>query len=329
MKRSFSDPTLYDAYEYNKLLYNNIILDVSFSFLQPYPVIYGDSNWVTGVGSNPAHINNMVQNKMFYLLSQGGSQNNVTVSGIGIHKAANIAYRAMCVYSDINTTWSDSRDNFYDAAKDLYGINSCEARETRNAWAAVGIGTASYESCNPPVSATISGSLYLCNDDNETYTANPSGGTGVYSYNWYVDYGNGWYHVSSFSSVTLWGYNNPPDTDLELKLVVTSGTEQCTVYKSILVYDCGYRSFNVYPNPANDILNISIPADDIGDALSFESKKDAVNVSIMNSMGDIYYSGSYYSTDFTIPVGDIPEGLNIISVRIGDKRYSKHVIFSH
>lgn len=106
------------------------------------------------------HRNSGVQNKWFYLLSTGGSgvndkNNSYSVTGIGIQKAAIIAYFNL-------TTQLYEFSNHYDAyygslavAQVAYGINSQEYLSVREAWYAVGIGTA------PSSNATCSGTTTL------------------------------------------------------------------------------------------------------------------------------------------------------------------------
>ncbi|MES2726388.1 MAG: M4 family metallopeptidase [Bacteroidota bacterium] len=131
-----------------------------------HPFYYLDVNtWSPVVNCTPSrsndncgiHINCGVQNKWFYLLSMGGSQliyiNNTlqparTVSGIGIDKAARIAYYAMTNfinYNASNTTFDAVRASTINAAKILYGYCSNEYIQTCRAWYAVNVGT----SCDP------------------------------------------------------------------------------------------------------------------------------------------------------------------------------------
>ena len=68
------------------------------------PNTYFGENWVTGTSDNGGvHTNSGVQNYWFYLLTEGGSSSNdnlesYTVTGIGMEKAAQIAYRNLSVY---------------------------------------------------------------------------------------------------------------------------------------------------------------------------------------------------------------------------------------
>jgi len=118
------------------------------------PNAYGDpdtylgTNWYTGSGDNGGvHYNSGVQNKWFYILSVGESGTNdngssYNVTGLGMNKAAEIAYRNLTVYLGTNSQYSDARAGAIQAAKDLYGAGSAEEIATTNAWYAVGVGAA-------------------------------------------------------------------------------------------------------------------------------------------------------------------------------------------
>jgi len=110
------------------------------------PDTYGGTNWYTGSGDNGGvHINSGVQNKWFYILTEGESGtndlgNSYSVTGIGIDKAAAIAYRNLSVYLSVNSQYSDARAGAIQSAIDLYGAGSAEEIATTNAWYAVGVG---------------------------------------------------------------------------------------------------------------------------------------------------------------------------------------------
>lgn len=91
------------------------------------------------------HTNSGVQNYWFYLLSEGGSGVNdkgdsYQVSGIGVVKARQIAYRSLRCYLCPKSTYIDARKASIKAAKDLYGTCSFEAQQVSKAWYAVGVG---------------------------------------------------------------------------------------------------------------------------------------------------------------------------------------------
>ena len=119
------------------------------------PDTYLGTNWVSVVGCTPSnnndqcgvHTNSGVLNHWFYLLTVGGSGTNdvggsYNVSGIGMTKAGNIAYRLESVYLSANATYADARTNAIQSAIDLHGAGSAEEIAVTNAWHAVGVGNA-------------------------------------------------------------------------------------------------------------------------------------------------------------------------------------------
>jgi bacillolysin len=110
-----------------------------------HPDTYMGTYWYTGPGDNGGvHYNSGVLNFWFYLLTVGGSGVNdhsfsYNVTGIGMDKAAAIAYRLNTVYLTPTSEYYDARVLGVQAAEDLYGIGSNEAIQTANAFAAVGL----------------------------------------------------------------------------------------------------------------------------------------------------------------------------------------------
>ncbi len=117
-----------------------------------HPDTYGGTYWYTGGGDNGGvHYNSGVLNHWFYLLTVGGTGVNdhsvsFNVSGIGMDKAAAIAYRLNTFYLISTSEYYDARILGIQAAEDLYGIGSNEAIQTANAWTAVGLYAST---CNP------------------------------------------------------------------------------------------------------------------------------------------------------------------------------------
>ena len=90
------------------------------------------------------HFNCGVQNYWFYLLTEGGSGINdigvnYEVNGIGLTKAAKIAYRNLTVYLTSNSEYADAVNGSIQASIDLYGVNSNEVQQVKNSWEAVGL----------------------------------------------------------------------------------------------------------------------------------------------------------------------------------------------
>jgi Zn-dependent metalloprotease len=91
------------------------------------------------------HTNSGVMNFWFYLLTEGGTGVNdngdsYNVNGIGMDKAAQIAFRTLTSYLTPNSPYSDARLYSIQAATDLFGACSDEVIATTNAWYAVGVG---------------------------------------------------------------------------------------------------------------------------------------------------------------------------------------------
>lgn len=110
------------------------------------PDTYKGTNWYTGTSdSGGVHTNSGVLNYWYYLLTVGGSGTNdkgfaYSVSGIGIDKAAAIAYRTLTTYLVPTSVYADARTYSIKAASDLYGATSNEVTQVTNAWNAVGVG---------------------------------------------------------------------------------------------------------------------------------------------------------------------------------------------
>lgn len=118
------------------------------------PDTYGGTNWVNVNCGTPTqtndycgvHTNSGVLNHWFYILSVGKTGSNdigssYSVSGIGIDKAAQIAFRLESVYLSANSTYADARTSGIQSAEDLYGVGSPEVIATTNAFYAVGVGS--------------------------------------------------------------------------------------------------------------------------------------------------------------------------------------------
>ncbi len=109
------------------------------------PDTYKGDFWFTGSSDNGGvHTNSGVQNFWYYLLVNGGSGVNdngfsYNVTGIGLTKAAAIAYRNLTVYLTSSSNYSDAYLGALDAATDLYGAGSAEYNAVSDAWDAVGV----------------------------------------------------------------------------------------------------------------------------------------------------------------------------------------------
>jgi len=157
--------------------------------LIPQPDSYGGEFW-RNPNCNPdqnndlcgVHINSGVQNYWFYLLAEGGSGtndsgNSYNVQGIGIDKAAQIAYRNLVSYLNNNSNFQDAKNGSIQAATDLYGSCSDEVQAVISAWNAVNV---SADTCAPPCTVGAA-----CDDNDacttgETFDANCNCNGGVF-----------------------------------------------------------------------------------------------------------------------------------------------------
>ena len=109
------------------------------------PDTYFGDFWFTGTGDNGGvHTNSGVQNKWFYLLSEGESGTNdngdaYDVTGIGIDDAGAIAYRNLAFYLNQSSTYPEAREGALQAAIDIFGEGSAQHLATAEAWDAVGV----------------------------------------------------------------------------------------------------------------------------------------------------------------------------------------------
>lgn len=166
------------------------------------PKQYGDPDTRDGIGwisqnCVPArtndycgvHTNSGVQNHWFYLLVSGGSGTNdlghsYSVNGIGMDKAAAIAYRNLSVYLSPTSDYDDARFYSIVSAIDLFGNCSPELAATVKAWYAVGVGPDYVAGVNSDFSVDFSTSCKLPHTVN--FTNLSSNGL---NYEW--DFGDG------------------------------------------------------------------------------------------------------------------------------------------
>jgi bacillolysin len=150
------------------------------------PDTYGGINWInvscTPTSSNDycgVHTNSGVFNHWFYILSVGKSGTNdigsvYNVTGIGIDKAAKIAFRLEDVYLTSNSTFANARTSGIQSAIDLYGAGSAEVIATTNAFYAIGVGAAysgTTDTTPPSAPAGLAASGTTGTTTNLTWTA--------------------------------------------------------------------------------------------------------------------------------------------------------------
>ena len=119
------------------------IRDLSNPNAMNHPDTYQGTHWDNSLLN--IHTNSTVVSHWFYRMATGGSGTNdngdsYNVSGIGIDKAAQIAYRTNTYYLSVFSDFSDARFYSIQAAIDLFGACSPEVFACADAWYAVGVG---------------------------------------------------------------------------------------------------------------------------------------------------------------------------------------------
>ena len=89
------------------------------------------------------HINSGIANKQAYLMSVGGTFRGVAVQAVGRSVTEKVWYRALVNYFTQSTNFAGAREGTLQAAADLYGSGSAQYNAVADAWAAVGVGSAS------------------------------------------------------------------------------------------------------------------------------------------------------------------------------------------
>ena len=145
------------------------------------PDTYKGFLWFDGAD---VHTNSGVGNFMFYLLVNGGSGTNdlgnaYSVTGIGLTAAERIIYRTNAVYLTPTSKYADWRTACINAATDLYGAVSTQVTQVKNAWYAVGIGSAAGGNVYCTSAGTNSSIEYINNVKLNTIN-NTSGNNGGY-----------------------------------------------------------------------------------------------------------------------------------------------------
>ncbi len=252
--------------------------DLSNPKLHKQPDTYGGTNWLQTQGCQPSdqndfcgvHINSGVMNHWFYIVSQGakGSNDSGTaydVEGIGIEKAGKIAYRSLTKYLTRSSQYTDARNAVINAAKDLYGANSCEVKVVTNALNAVGVGAkfTGNANCDGGGDCLAISGVTASNITKNSATINWNAVTGISTYTFeYKKSTDASYTTSSVTgtSKTLDGLT--VDTTYEVRLKYTCTSDEAAPYSTVVTFtttadgggDCkavvGVHSSNITINSA-------------------------------------------------------------------------------
>ncbi|HHK5550792.1 peptidase M4 [Bacillus anthracis] len=105
----------------------------------PYPDDYSKFSDLNGEDNEGVHFNSSIINKVAYLIAQGGTQNDVTVNGIGEDKMFDIFYYANTDELNMTSNFSELRLACLKVATNKYGVNSIEVEAVQKAFDAAKI----------------------------------------------------------------------------------------------------------------------------------------------------------------------------------------------
>jgi bacillolysin len=151
------------------------------------PDTYKGTNWDA---NGEVHKNDGPIGHWFYILSVGKKGTNdigsvYDVSGIGMDKAAKIAYLGLTSYMTSNTSYATARTACIKAATELYGACSAELHATTDAFYAIGVGAK--DASTFPSSAFTADKTSACTLPVSIQFTNSS--TNATTYTW--DFGDG------------------------------------------------------------------------------------------------------------------------------------------
>lgn len=203
---------------------------------------------------------------------------------------------------------------------------------------------------NYALNASIIGPFLLKEPACGNYTASISGGTGNYTYNWSIRYtGNSW--ISKGTSNTMYLCPNYNYYFVEIRLVVTSGTQQVSIIKEVdLISKGGPAMVSQSENDLNKSDSIALqlksitsnyfPDSDTFDyiVLSPNPTKDKLNIKtssalgrssiiLYNTKGFIVYQNSLnLGIECTIDLSSYPSGVYFLNILSGNKTFIKKII---
>lgn len=304
-----------------------------------------DPSWINTVGCTPTALNDRcgihsncgVQNRWFFLLTQGGTQNGVTVQGIGSSSAARITYSNLCNFLGSASGYPASRLGSIAAARQLFGPCSNEEIQTTNAWAAVGVGPVFSGNC-----VAVSGPRFLCKKSPDFPFEYIAQGIAGATFTW--SFPSAWSGAISglgnnTLNITSFGNFNPPGGYPATVTISATSSLGGTASMSVIIEDdpclnaCTNggtdRNFQntkreeslegsrvkIYPNPANSQVTV-------------ESNGQKIErVKVFAITGDLIYdSRAINDTQVTVDVARFNAGSYFITIQLDTETFTKRFV---
>ena len=143
-------------------------------FLDPDKM--SSSNYFTGSEDNGGvHINSGINNKAVYLMTDGGTFNGQTISGLGITKVAQLYYEVQTKHLTSGSDYLDLYNALIQACSDLVTLSSADCTQVENALLAVEMNQQPVKGFNPeaslcPTNTSVGSTLF--SDDLESGLSN-------------------------------------------------------------------------------------------------------------------------------------------------------------
>ena len=312
---------------------NYIIRNMANPKQYQQPSTYKGTYWST---SDP-HIGSGVLNYWFYLVAVGGSGTNdfaynYAIQGIGLDKAAKIAYRTLTVYLTASSTFANTRTASIQAAKDLYGSTSNEATQVTNAWCAVNVVCGNQAPSISITSPTANTSYPLNATVSIATSVSPGTGTitkvefyqglntlvkigevttAPYTFNWTNVPAGGYYlrakATNSIGRTTTSNYVYIIVRSTALQGGTGNNTEGGNAFAGLTASSIGKAQLS--PNPSHDKVNLDIPVADDG----------IYNVSVFNTIGSQVFSQQSYLVkgyyQQTLDISKWAKGLYLVHIQ--------------
>ena len=283
--------------------------------------IFMGANWVNTANPSQAndfggvHSNCGVQNRWFYLLTNGGTQNGVTVQGIGIDKAALITYNNMVFQLQPGATFQAAANGAVAFARNYYGCASFELEQTRRAWQAVGINT-----LEPQI--MLNGTNALCSDYNNDTNIS-------FDACWRYGANFTWTYPSQYTGVAYGTGDNtltltiPAQDHGQIDVTVTGLVNGITQSQTMTVFitNCGDNNplftvrnsnkpqsaqFTLSPNPTSEFVDIVLP----------NNLKNAIfDAEVYNTLGQLMYKKRIDNTNNRLEIAELAKGFYTVILK--------------
>lgn len=302
-----------------------------------HPLFYQGNFWGN---AGALSTNAGVQNRWFFLLSNGGFQNNVNVAGIGPDNAARIAWNTLLYYLGQNSNYNDARNGSINAAIALYGLCSNEVLQVTNAWAAVGVGAAGNPNCiqlNPSmVQVCFDPPTWPWNDFPFTITANFRPANGNITWNFPPSFT----FTTSGNSATVHSGPMYPFASETISATVTSpGGNSATATTQYTTYHCSVgpgpveqrnrqgnisgeepawnnAPLKIFPNPTNSVLNFVL--------------NESAFIHLADINGKVLVHRKFNQGFGSIPTASYPSGVYTLRATYGNNKVeTRKILIQH